>query len=94
MLDPEVRRWLLIHNLELFSDGSGAKFNQTAVKKAFGAMLTPTNYAKASIMNNLFLRFPDMAPNFVFRDLKTEAGYAMYEKVRFNIPANRPLSRL
>ena len=63
-------------------DSEGARFNQTAVKQAYGAMLIPADFAKATILNNLYLRFPDLAPNFPFRDLKTQEGYLMLEKVR------------
>ena len=79
-LDSECNRWLIVTIPEILEDVERLH-NKEAVKKAFNSVFDPPDYKEASPRNNFWLRFPDMAPHFLFRDIRSNDFYLLFRGV-------------
>jgi hypothetical protein len=75
-LDAEVRRWIVIRSPTLFS--TAEKHSKSEVGGSLGELFGPPNLEDISVFNCIFMRFVDLSPIWVFRDIKTKPFFHSY----------------
>jgi hypothetical protein len=79
-LDREVHRWFAITMSSILLDWK-SKISRPRMEALYVPYFIPPDYMEATVHNCFFLRFIDMAPQFLFRNIQTLAGYKLYESV-------------
>jgi hypothetical protein len=87
-LDREVRRWFAITMTSILLDWK-SKISRPKMESLYAPFFLPPDYSDATVHNCFFLRFIDLAPQFLFRDIKTLAVFKIYESVSIALRAGR-----
>jgi len=78
-LDYQARVWIMIRVPELFKPD--ANFNKTQVSERWEALWGPgtSSMGKLDVMNCIFLRFIDLSPLWIFREILTPKFFEFYK---------------
>lgn len=79
MLDLSTRKWIAINVPDLFDPYVDVenKMSEARLHKLF----YPEDISKASVHNNIYLRFPELSPTFMLRDIETAKALSFLVKV-------------
>jgi hypothetical protein len=81
-LDIDIRLWLYINTKHIWKPG--VRPNRSITTAAVLPLFAPSNLSETTPYNYIFLRFPDLSPTFLFRDIRTENAMLKYRNVSFN----------
>jgi hypothetical protein len=83
-LDAHTRQFLFILTYPLWQP-KHSRPNNTETKKCLDSVFYPQKLTNATPYNNLWLRFPDLAPTFPWRQLTTSNTYKRHTDVSFTL---------
>lgn len=82
-LDTEVRRWIVIRVPQLFTVKETR--SKTQVSEVLDDLWRPYNLTEIDVFNCIFMRFADLSPLWVFRDIRRLEFFNCYLAVSFNV---------
>jgi hypothetical protein len=81
-LDRDVRRWIIIRCHDSLVDRNSVK---RIINAGWESAFHPEDWEEINVFNCIFLRFIDLSPIWLFRDIQTNSYYRAYERVSFRL---------